>query len=270
MSCYVKAGTKTTCRVGIRDKTGANILANFNLSTVSTTVGNALASAIQDAGDGWYKCTAICASATGVIGQRGLVFMDIGSYTADGTGTLHVWGAQLEAGSTPSSYIPTTTAAVTRNADVASITGSAFSSWYRQDEGSLFMEANTFSTATTGPIWWRVSDGTSANFIRLIRSGAGATPQMQITSGGAGQGSPFTPGISANTFFKNACYYKTDDFGVTTNGSALTGNAIDTLATMPTGIDRLELSATIVNGYYKRLTFWPQRLPNNILQAITQ
>jgi hypothetical protein len=184
--------------------------------------------------------------------------------------TIRIGLPQLEQGATVSSVIPTTTAAVTRSADVVSITGSAFSSWYRQDEGTVFMEANTFSVATIAPTWWRVSDGTSANFIRLIRSGVGATPQMQITSGGAGQGSPFTPGISANTFFKNACYYKTDDFGVTTNGSALTGNAIDTLATMPTGIDRLELSTAIVNGYYKRMTFWPQRLANSTLQQLTQ
>jgi hypothetical protein len=256
--------------VGFASTTVAVNLLNGN---VTGTTGSPIATSVTPYQNGWYRISVTqTANLTTAVAQFVIFLISStgGTYTGDGTSGLFLWGAQLEAGSTPSSYIPTTTAAVTRNADVASITGSAFSSWYRQDEGSLFMEANTFSTATTGPIWWRVSDGTSANFIRLIRSGAGATPQMQITSGGAGQGSPFTPGISANTFFKNACYYKTDDFGVTTNGSALTGNAIDTLATMPTGIDRLELSATIVNGYYKRLTFWPQRLPNNILQAITQ
>ncbi len=123
MSCYVKAGTKTTCRVGIRNKAGVNILSNFYLSTVSTTVGNAISSAIQNAGNGWYRCTAICPSVTGAISQRGIVFMDEGSYTADGTGTIHVYGADLQAGASPTSHISTTTAAVTRTADSAVIDG---------------------------------------------------------------------------------------------------------------------------------------------------
>jgi hypothetical protein len=54
------------------------------------------------------------------------------------------WGAQLEAGAFPTSYIPTTAATATRAADVASISGSNFSSWYRQDEG-------TSAASPTGP-----------------------------------------------------------------------------------------------------------------------
>jgi hypothetical protein len=123
MSCYFKAGTKATCRVGIRNKAGVNILADFNLAAVSTTAGNALSSSIQDAGNGWYRCTAICGSSTGAVSQRGIVFMDTGSYTADGTGTMHVWGAQLEVGAFPTSYIPTTTTALTRPVDSAVIDG---------------------------------------------------------------------------------------------------------------------------------------------------
>jgi hypothetical protein len=45
------------------------------------------------------------------------------TYQGDGTGTILIWGAQIEAGSTPSTYIPTTTAAVTRTADSAVIDG---------------------------------------------------------------------------------------------------------------------------------------------------
>jgi hypothetical protein len=51
---------------------------------------------------------------------------------------LHLWGAQLEAGAYPTSYIPTTTATVTRNADAISKTG--ISDLIGQTEGVLFLK----------------------------------------------------------------------------------------------------------------------------------
>lgn len=61
-------------------------------------------------------------------------------YTGDGTSGIYIWGAQLEVGSFPTSYIPTTTATVTRAADVASMTGANFSSWYNDAQGTIYGE----------------------------------------------------------------------------------------------------------------------------------
>jgi hypothetical protein len=57
--------------------------------------------------------------------------------------TFRFAAPQLELGAFPTSYIPTTGAAATRAADVASISGSNFSSWYRQDEGTVFADCNS-------------------------------------------------------------------------------------------------------------------------------
>lgn len=53
---------------------------------------------------------------------------------------IYVWGAQFEAGSFPTSYIPTVASTVTRAAEIVSITGANFSSWYRQDGGTILID----------------------------------------------------------------------------------------------------------------------------------
>ena len=263
MSCYVKAGTKTTCRVGIRAKDGTNILANFNLSAVSTTVGNALSSTIQDAGNGWYRCTAICASATGATGPRGIVFIDTASYTANGTGTIHVWGAQLEAGASPTSYIATTTAAATRAADVVSITGSAFSSWYRQDEGTVFVNAINPAASTT---LYAASDGTTNNRIQ-VDAGTNSRVARVVTGGTTQAANSIAYTFGAQQQFALSYVLNSINFA-----NAGTLGTEDTSATIPT-VDQLRIGANptgvgTLNSTISRLTYWPQALPSR-LQSLT-
>ena len=64
------------------------------------------------------------------------------SYIGDGTSGIYVWGEQAEAGSLPTSYIPTSGSAVTRSADNADMTGTNFSSWYNQSEGTIYLETD--------------------------------------------------------------------------------------------------------------------------------
>jgi hypothetical protein len=75
------------------------------------------------------------------------------TFTSGGTGTLQIlpfgnnitaflWGCQLEVGNYPTSYIPTTSAVVTRNADKISKTG--ISSLINSTEGVLFIETKGF------------------------------------------------------------------------------------------------------------------------------
>jgi hypothetical protein len=114
--------------------------AEFNLSTgvVVATEGTATAT-ITNYGSGWYRCTITRVSST--TNGRIIVYTGNGTsdtYTGDGTSGVLVWGAQLEAGSYATSYIPTTAASVTRVADAASKTG--ISSLIGQTEGVLFVD----------------------------------------------------------------------------------------------------------------------------------
>lgn len=268
MSCFIKAGTKSTARVGIRAKDGTVVLASFDLVAGTTSVGNAISSSIQGLSNGWFRCSAVCASATGAVSQRGLIYIDSGSYTADGTGTIFVWGAQLEAGSFPTSYIPTTTATVTRSADVASITGSNFSSRVNTSSGSFLSEVIPFSINNSRII--QMGDGTGNNRHDLAFSSGSVL--AFVNTGGATQVNALTTNTaSANVLSKVGYAYSLDDFAWTLNAGSI---RTDTAGSLPVvnqlGIGQRLDSTGFLNGTLRRLCFWPQRLSNETLQRITQ
>jgi hypothetical protein len=111
--------------------------AKWNQDGTLSSVSGGTASNGQNMGNGWFRFTYVVTS--GVVANYGL--SDNSS-----TSTALFWGLQLEAGSYPTSYIPTTSAAVTRNADVISKTG--ISSLIGQTEGTMFIEFDFISTST--------------------------------------------------------------------------------------------------------------------------
>jgi hypothetical protein len=63
---------------------------------------------------------------------------------------IHIWGVQVEVGSFPTSYIPTSGSTATRSADTAQITGTNFSSWYIENQGTFFAEFDGGYESTSG------------------------------------------------------------------------------------------------------------------------
>jgi hypothetical protein len=142
----------------------------FDLSNGTVVSGTGR---IENYGSGWYRCTIFPAKSTSTTANVQIRIVDTGtntSYTGNGTSGLFLWGKQIEANATyPSSYIPTTTAAVTRLAEIPQKTGVA--SLIGQSAGAFFADINisAFNTITT---IFTVSDGTGNNRIRLRRTGA--------------------------------------------------------------------------------------------------
>jgi len=174
---------------------------------------------------------------------------------------------QLEQGAFATSVIPTSGTAATRSADVASITGSNFSSWYRQDEGTVLVDAAR-SPAVTGryPNVGNFSDGTGSNRIQIYGLDYGDRYTHEIVSAGSpqvafNQSQLFTP----NTFNKLAVAYKTNDTAFVAGASLVLA---DSLVTLP-AVNQLSVSG-VDSRTIRRLTYWPTRLSNNTLQQITQ
>jgi hypothetical protein len=251
-----------------------NLLLNSaTLSTQSVTVA-AAANTLSFYGTGTVTLTGVSTAGplvgTGANNRVSLTFTPtVGVLILTVSGS--VTNAQLEAGSFPTSYIPTTSATVTRAADVASITGSAFSSWYRQDEGTLFAEG---SGLTTTPRWG--SFNSVAAFSECINFGSvtGGLAELTVRTPTTTTAVSITAGntLQAGAIAKDAFRYAVNDFAVTRNGvtpsTSTSGNLPNTRNTLYIGVSANTFSYH--NGHIRRLTYWPVRLSNTSLQSITQ
>jgi hypothetical protein len=282
-SVFVKANTRASIRFGLLDNIlSSGAFAHFNAATgvisAQTTAGTAtsVSYSIEPYANGWYRCRVSCVidalSATAAVFIGLVDGSNNATYTGDGASGIYLWGAQLEAGAFPTSYIPTTTAAVTRSADVCSITGSAFSSWYRQDEGTVFAE-HAKNNNLAGSRVFTLSDGTSGNQIRITASvGTAIRPDWQIVVGGVVQANVVdAPQGAVNSIMKSAGSYAADRFALAIAGTLGT---VDTSGTVPTisqiNLGANEASISVFNGTLRRFAFWPHRLPDISLQTVTQ
>jgi hypothetical protein len=186
-SIYVKADTVSTFRIDLVTggfAAGSNCI--FNLTTLATTITNYGATTgstakIESVGNGWYRCSLT------VLATAAVYFNQF--YPA-ANGSVFIWGAQLEAGSYPTSYIPTLASSVTRNADVISKTG--ISGLIGQTEGTIFLEAD-IQKRNASDFYIAISNGfslgeaiylnqpSSGNLNVLFRTG-GLTPTINILS----------------------------------------------------------------------------------------
>lgn len=273
LSAFVKANGITD--IGLRFTVAANWggfspQVRFDLTNGTTTViSGSPTSTISSVGNGWYRVSITStAGATGSSGAR-LQLMNgtNNTFTGNGVSGVLVWGAQLEVGAFPTSYMPTTTAAVTRAADVASV--NTLSPWYNAAAGTLYAEGSAVSN-TTDSRFAVVDDGTNSNRYQI---GIGASYQgnFAAVSGGAVSADLFSSALSAGSTVKLVAAYAVNDFALCANGGSV---GTDTSGVLPVGVTTLRLGKYVgalgfLNGYLRRITYYPRRLSNTELQAIT-
>ena len=238
-------------------------LANGVLGTV---VANASAT-ITNVGNGWYRCTITVTTNSTTLNIYPVIGFSNGtvSYTGNGTSGLYLWGAQLEAGSFATSYIPTLASAVTRSADVASV--NTLSPWYSSTESTIFAEYDT--VGSTNNRVFIFDDTGAASYQNYVALSAETTQiSIAINVSGSTQAQP-TVNIAGSGTQKAAGGWKANDFGLSANGGSV---ATDTSGTIPT-LNKAYLGyyrdGTYLNGHLRRLAYYPRKLSSAELQALS-
>jgi hypothetical protein len=205
--------------------------ANFDLqlgtitATGSVSADTNRAASIENYGNEWYRCriTTTCNVATTSVGFVANLITASGdfrgpSFTGVTGDVLYGWGAQLETGSVATSYIPTTAAAVTRNADVVSLSG-AVSGCIGQTEGTLYAEVVISNTPSTFRSIFEINDGTgSANNRIILRINSNGNFDFLVVTSGDIVCNFNTLAATTGTY-KMAFAYQQNNFAAYVNGN---------------------------------------------------
>jgi hypothetical protein len=211
------------------------------------------------------------------------------TYTGDGFSGIYIWGAQLEVGAFSTSYIPTVASQVTRAADVAVMTGTNFSSWYRQSEGTVYAEfvngipGGASASNQNAGVWSAADSSLGATFngygVRLVANLSNNNAIMFTGRSGATVLNAGTTAIgfpAAGTTYKTASAWSATELVFALSGAA--GSPIaNTVASLLTMQDVFRLGTQSVggsppyalNGHIRRIAYYPIRIQNNQLQALT-
>ena len=279
ISVYAKAGERSVLQVVPDGGIFPTTHANFDLITgMVSAIGTSGTASIVPIGNGWYRCSLV-ATATANAANNPCYFYLSNSpttprgaaYTGDGTSGLYIWGAQLEAGAFPTAYIKTEASEVTRAADSASMLGENFSSWYRQDEGTVVGEFDIRQTQSNNQF------GFSINY---TQDSSGNRWSMNFEPN-----SSLRMGSLRNTNSAGLNFLRTTNTYTIGNNKAalaisngaslvLNGGAVSTTAVYgPPIVDRLQIGNQIMvgflNGHIRKLAYYPERLSNDNLIALT-
>jgi hypothetical protein len=264
-SFYAKAGEVTSVTCYIVDTVGVVAASNatINLTNGLVTSGSAI---VTDAGNGWYRIAVSGLPSAGLGGARILLPADTAT-----TNGFFIWGAQVEASAFATSYIPTVASTVTRAADVAVMTGTNFSSWYNASEGTIVSETAIYSTVARNGAAYDINDTTGNNRTIYRTITTVSNDQAVIRSGGVLSASLSTVAAVNTSPRKAALTYKANDFALSANGSAVVSSSS---GAVPVSVTQMQLGSGVgpsewINGHLRRITYYPTRLTNAQLQALT-
>ena len=255
-SCFVKKGSSNLFKIA--NFSGGNRYVIFNLSngTVSEQ-STGWTGFIENYGNGWYRCTAISNNETGTF--------SLGVTAA--SESVYIWGAQLES-DYKTSYIPTTTSAVTRSAETANGAGDA--STFNDSEGVLYAKISALSNSVDTYRLISLNNGSGTNTNRIF---IGYTNNNSIYAAINNTTIAITASsFDVKNFNKVAVVYNGSIAKLFINGLEV-GSGITNAPTL-SGLSRVDFSgsstgANEFKGNTKQLQYFDSALTDAELQALT-
>lgn len=249
--------------VGLYDNTQGNKYVYFDLinGTISSSDSGATGT-ITSVGNGWYRCTT---TKTVQNASGGM------SIYASGASNVYTWGAQLEVGAVATSYIPTTSAAATRAADLAQMTNENFTSWFNQNQGTMLAYSSTNATNTqVAPF---VIEAASPARIRLSYTAAQYAYALYQNVGGSFVSIQTYLGTAVGSFGYCALTYTSTQLNISDNGLAQTAGSVTFTPTPMTyatfGNSPTDGSVMYLQGHIKKIAYYPIALSQAQVQALT-
>ena len=198
------------------DLTNGVVTKSYNYTGVTSVFTS------KSIGNGWYKLT-LSSNYTWSTLIYSRIYIENTStpptvpsntYIGDGTSGLYIWGAQLEAGSYPTSYIVSNSgSATTRVAETANNSGDA--STFNDSEGVLMAEISAFEYPITQNNWLTITDGSINNSIGIVFESTTVVARHEV--GGVNY-SYLTHVIDYTNVLKIAFKYKLNDLQLWING----------------------------------------------------
>ena len=243
-SIFVKKGTESSFAFGLVAggfTGGMGVKFNFDTQTFSTPTNYAnftsISASYQSYGNGWYRL-----NLTGTTATSTTYFFVLGSLLESFAVNAYVYGAQLEASSYSTSYIPTLGASVTRGADIPSKT--SISSLIGQTEGTLYAEFTRLNVGNA-VVMFQLNDGTTNNRAQIEISSSGQILGV-VLSGGGVTCLISGPTLTLGQTYKVAFTYKLNDFKLYVDG-VLVGS--DTSGAVPVSMSRLDVASELGTSY---------------------
>jgi hypothetical protein len=308
-SVYAKAGTYGYINLMPFAAAGTGYSATFNLNDGTYRIsGNGDVSAsMTPVGNGWYRCVIICSkiyywtpfglSLTSYSGNSDAGWTTL--YPAAGQ-YVFLWGAQSEVLPTATSYIPTTTVAVTRAADISTSTAQTraadvYSSsqvtravdaasmpvigWYNTQQGTQYIESqnqhNALAHAGMGAAIYTAYRNNTFH-LNSHRDNASSpagqivsyVPTGSLTVWSSGPVNSFT---DPNAFYKSAGSISSTSVAIAYMNNTPVTQAGSYSVPNPTtlGFNLDVYSYSPFSGHIKKFAYYPKQLSNNELVGLT-